>query len=98
MTALPRPELRTRAGEVCALPARQPAQYLQVLPRLLAAACFCLGQACDVARIVVDRREICDDVAGNRQTRNYALVLRKQSVAVMAVVLGGVDRRVHTFR
>src|SRR5258708_28309711 len=98
MTALPRPKLRTRAGEVCALPARQPAQYLQVLPGLLPAACFCLGQACDVARIVVDGRQICDDVAGNRQTRNYALVLREHSVAAIAVVFGRVNRCVHTFR
>ena len=62
VAAFPRPKLRAGAGEVCALPARQPAQYLQVLPRLFPAACLCLGQACDVARIVVNGRQIGDDV------------------------------------
>src|SRR5882672_3450674 len=89
MAALPRPKLRARAGEVCALPARQPAQYLQVLPCLLPADSLCSGQTSDIARIVVDGRQICDDVPGNRQTRNYALVLRQPSaVAAIVVVLG----------
>src|SRR5229473_3475519 len=99
MAAFPRPKLRTRGGEVCALPARQPAQYLQVLPRLFPTACLCSGQTSDIARIVVDGRQICDDVPGNRQTRNYALVLRQPSaVAAIVVVLGCANRRVHTFR
>src|SRR5216684_7328483 len=99
MAAFPRPKLRARAGKVCALPARQPAQYLQVLPGLFPAACLCSGQAYDVARIVVNGRQIGDDVPGNRQTRNDALVLRQPSaVAAIVVVLGGANRRVHTFR
>src|SRR5882757_2660282 len=99
MAAFPRPKLGAGAGEVCALPARQPAQYLQVLPRLFPAGCLCSGQTFDVARIVVDGRQIGDDVPGNRQTRNDALVLRQPpAIAAIVVGLGCVNRRVHTFR
>src|SRR6267154_1856190 len=99
MAALTRPKLRAGAGKVCALPARQPAQYLQVLPRLLPAACLCSGQTFDVARIVVDGHQICDDVPGNRQARNYAPVLRQPSAAAAIVVaLGCPNRRLHAFR
>src|SRR6266851_4442673 len=99
MAALPRPKLRTRGGEVCALPARQLAQYFQVLPRLLPAACLCSGQTSDIARIVVKGHQICDDVPGNRQPRNYAPVLRQPSaVAAIVVVLGCANRRLHAFR
>src|SRR5258708_3305952 len=99
MAAFPRPKLRAGAGKVCVLPARQPAQYLQVLPRLFPPACLCSGQAYDVARIVVNGRQIGDDVPGNRQTRNDAFVLRQPSaVAAIVVVLSGANRRVHTVR
>src|SRR5258706_9144792 len=54
MTALPRPKLRTRAGEVCALPPRQPAQYLQVFPRLLPAPSLCSRQTSHLPPILVD--------------------------------------------
>src|SRR5260370_4276654 len=62
MAAFPRPELRTGAGAICALPARQPAQYLQVSPRLFPAPFLRFGKAYDIARIAIGRRPIGDDL------------------------------------